>query len=119
MFPGQKGEIRTVRVQTKHGMTNRTTIKFSTEGEPHRTLLTFKRWKNPENAEETKRPHNSQRLMTLRHWWGNMKKPTNTGHAKGVQSDIPSDEWVWVRVFFVLRVCLKSRITSLDVILPD
>ena len=82
-------------VRTKKGMINRPVQKLHLLEEYNHKILD-RRWapsqtanvqemeeprKNPGNAEEAKRPHNCQRLMTVR---GKMKKPKNTEHATGV-----------------------------------
>ena len=91
------------------------TIKFSTEDVHHPTLLTFKRWKNPGNAEGAKRPHNCQRLMTVRPWWGKMKKAKlriqGTVRACNETSQETIEHLNNMRVgvgvsFLVLRVCV-------------
>ena len=66
-------------------------MKSLMEDVPHCKLLRFKRGRKPGNAKEVKRPHKCQRLMTVRHWWGKMYKPMNTGPFQGVQADVPGD----------------------------
>ena len=45
-------------------------MKCLREDVSHCILLRFKKWKNPGNAKEAKRPIKCQRLMTVCHWWG-------------------------------------------------
>ena len=91
-------------------------------------MCTIAQCKRSRNGRTQEMPKKRNALSISRGWWGKMKKPTNTWHDTGAQSDVSRDcktfklhwcEWVGVWVFVSFACVCFCGLKNLDAIRPD